>query len=203
MVRARARAGHEPHRRLRRAELHEPEQSLDRHRRAARGRHVCDTCDTIHYQNPKIVAGCVPVWHDRILLCRRAIEPRYGLWTLPAGFMENGESTVQAAARETLEEANAIVENLTLYGLYNLIHINQVYLMFRGDLKDGQASAGEESLEVDLFSEQNIPWRELAFPVVRETLERYFEERRAGIYRVHAGDIIRKTDGSVLIRRHH
>jgi ADP-ribose pyrophosphatase YjhB (NUDIX family) len=167
-----------------------------------RERHVCETCDTIHYQNPKIVAGCVPVWYDKILLCRRAIEPRYGLWTLPAGFMENGESTIQAAARETREEANAIVENLVLYGLYNLIHINQVYLMFRGDLKDGQASAGEESLEVDLFSEPDIPWRELAFPVVRETLERYFEERRQGVYQVHAGDIIRKTDGSVLIHRH-
>jgi ADP-ribose pyrophosphatase YjhB (NUDIX family) len=168
-----------------------------------RKRHVCDGCEAIHYQNPKIVAGCVPVWQDKILLCRRAIEPRYGLWTLPAGFMENGESTVQAAARETLEEANAIVENLMLYGLYNLIHINQFYLMFRGDLKDGQASAGEESLEVDLFTEQNIPWQELAFPVVQETLERYFEERREGIYHVHAGDIIRGPDGKVSINRHY
>lgn len=167
-----------------------------------RERHVCDTCDTIHYQNPKIVAGCVPVWEKKILLCRRAIQPRYGLWTLPAGFMENGESTVQAAAREAFEEANAVVENLTLYGLYNLVHINQVYLMFRGDLKDGQASAGEESLEVDLFHENDIPWQELAFPVVKETLERYFEERKQGVYQVHSGDIMRGNDGKVLIQRH-
>ena len=167
-----------------------------------RERHVCDTCDTIHYQNPKIVAGCVPIWQEKVLLCRRAIQPRYGLWTLPAGFMENGESTAQAAARETLEEANAVVENLTLYGLYNLVHISQVYLMFRGDLKDGQASAGEESLEVGLFTEDEIPWQELAFPVVKETLQRYFEERQHGIYQVHAGDILRNNDGGVVIRRH-
>ena len=167
-----------------------------------RERHVCGTCDTIHYQNPNIVAGCVPIFGEKILLCRRAIQPRYGLWTLPAGFMENGESTVQAAARETLEEANAMVENLELYGLYNLVHINQVYLMFRGDLKDGQASAGEESLEVGLFKEDEIPWQELAFPVVQETLERYFEERQHGVYQVHAGDILRNSDGSVLIHRH-
>jgi ADP-ribose pyrophosphatase YjhB (NUDIX family) len=167
-----------------------------------RERHVCDSCETIHYQNPKIVAGCVPVWQDRVLLCRRAIEPRYGLWTLPAGFMENGESTLQAAVRETLEEANAIVENLLLYGLYNLPHISQVYLMYRGDLKEGRASAGAESLEVDLFREEDIPWRELAFPVVRETLQRYFEERRHGAYRIHISDIVRNADGSILIQRH-
>ena len=168
-----------------------------------RHRHVCadDDCGTIHYLNPKIVAGCVPIWEDKVLLCKRAIEPRYGLWTLPAGFMENGESTLQAAAREALEEANAVMDNLVLYGLYNLVHINQVYLMFRGDLRDGQASAGEESLEVDLFTEQQIPWSELAFPVVTETLQRYFEERSSGRYHVHTGDILRNADGGVTIER--
>lgn len=157
-------------------------------------RYVCVSCDTIHYQNPKIVAGCIPEWEGRILLCRRAIEPRYGLWTLPAGFMENHESAVTAAAREALEEANAMVENLQLYGLYSLLHVSQVYLMFRGQLKDGQASPGEESLEVGLFAEEEIPWEKLAFTVVHETLRQYFAERRAGAFQLHVGDIIREAD---------
>ncbi|MEW8208657.1 MAG: NUDIX hydrolase [Candidatus Thiodiazotropha taylori] len=113
-----------------------------------RPRHVCDSCSTIHYQNPKIVVGCIPVWEDQILLCRRAIEPRYGLWTLPAGFMENGETSQQGAARETLEEATARVDVEGLYGLYNLPHINQVYLIFRSRLLDLEFAAGTESLEV-------------------------------------------------------
>lgn len=167
-----------------------------------RERHVCEECNTIHYQNPVIVAGCIATWQDKILLCRRAIEPRYGLWTLPAGFMENGESTRDAAAREALEEANAVIDGLTLYGLYNLIHINQVYLMFRGIVRDGEASAGEESLEVDFFTEQHIPWNELAFPVVTETLTRFFEERESGVFTIHSGDILRHSDGSVAIKRH-
>jgi ADP-ribose pyrophosphatase YjhB (NUDIX family) len=162
-------------------------------------RHVCDTCGTIHYQNPKIVAGCIPEWQGKILLCRRSIEPRYGLWTLPAGFMENGESTLQAAARETLEEANAVVENLRLYAVYSLTHISQVYLIFRGDLQEGRASAGDESLAVQLFEEHEIPWREMAFPVMTETLLRYFEERRNGCFTLHMGDITRSPDGRVSI----
>ena len=157
-------------------------------------RHVCPSCDTVHYQNPKIVAGCIPEWEGRILLCRRAIEPRYGLWTLPAGFMENSESAVTAAAREALEEANAVVENLSLYGLYSLLHVSQVYLMFRGQLKDGQASVGEESLEVGLFAEEEIPWEQIAFTVVHETLRQYFTERRTGAFQLHVGDIIREAD---------
>jgi ADP-ribose pyrophosphatase YjhB (NUDIX family) len=165
-------------------------------------RHVCAACETIHYQNPKIVAGCIPEWEGKVLLCRRAIAPRYGRWTLPAGFMENGESVVQAAAREAWEEANAIVDNLTLYGLYNLTHISQVYLMFRGQLREGRASAGAETLEVGLFTEAEIPWEELAFPVVHETLKIYFEERRLGTYRVHMGDIIREADQTVRIQRY-
>lgn len=159
-----------------------------------RPRYVCDACDVVHYQNPKIVAGCIPEWQDRILLCRRAIEPRYGLWTLPAGFMENGESAVMAAARETLEEANAVVEHLTLYGLYSLLHVSQVYLMFRGQLKDGVASAGEESLEVALFAEHEIPWEQLAFTVVHETLRQYFADRRTGTFTLHVGDISRESN---------
>jgi len=165
-------------------------------------RHVCEGCGTIHYQNPKIVAGCIPEWQGKILLCRRSIEPRCGYWTLPAGFMETGESTLQAAAREAWEEAQAVVENLTLYAMYSLTHISQVYLMFRAELREGKASAGAESLEVALFAEADIPWRELAFPVVDETLKRYFEERRAGRYSLHLGDISREPDGKVIIRRY-
>lgn len=167
-----------------------------------RPRYVCDTCGHVHYQNPKIVAGCIPEWRDRILLCRRAIEPRYGLWTLPAGFMENSESAVAAAARETLEEANAVVEHLTLYGLYSLLHVSQVYLMFRGQLKDGAASAGEESLEVELFAEDEIPWEQLAFTVVQETLRQYFADRRTGVFTLHVGDIIRESDQRFQIHRY-
>ena len=116
--------------------------------------------------------------------------------------MENGESTVQAAAREALEEANAIVKDLTLYALYSLTHISQVYLMFRGHLHEGRASAGAESLEVGLFAEEEIPWRELAFPVISETLKRYFEERCTGYYSLHIGDISRGPDGKVAIWRY-
>lgn len=154
-------------------------------------RHVCDTCHTIHYQNPKIVVGCIPIWEDKILLCRRAIEPRYGLWTLPAGFMENGETTAQGAMRETLEEANARVELVGLYTLINLPHISQVYMMFRGTLLDLDFSPGIESLEVALFREEDIPWDELAFTTIRDTLTHFFLDRKTGQYNFHEGDITR------------
>ena len=167
-----------------------------------RPRYVCAGCDTIHYQNPKIVAGCIPEWQGRVLLCRRAIRPRYGLWTLPAGFMELGESTIEAAARETLEEANAIVDELTLFGVYHLPHIDQVYIMFRGQLRDGQASPGQESLEVELFAEQDIPWEDLAFTVIDETLRSYFQYDSSEQHRVYMGDILRKTGGRISIRRY-
>ncbi len=147
-------------------------------------RHVCDQCQTVHYQNPRIVAGCLPVWERQVLLCRRAIQPRRGYWTLPAGFMENGETLEQAAARETLEEACARVRNLQLYTLFDLPHINQVYLFFRAELADLQFAAGEESLEVGLFDEAAIPWSELAFPTVGRTLECFFADRASAVYPV-------------------
>jgi ADP-ribose pyrophosphatase YjhB (NUDIX family) len=156
-----------------------------------RPRHVCEACSTIHYQNPKIVVGCIPVWEDQILLCRRAIEPRYGLWTLPAGFMENGETSQQGAARETLEEATARVEVEGLYGLYNLPHINQVYLIFRSRLLDLEFAPGSESLEVALFRESEIPWQEMAFPVIQESLKIFFEDRQSGEFPLRGGTIIR------------
>ncbi|MBD9679676.1 NUDIX hydrolase [Pseudomonas sp. PDM18] len=142
-----------------------------------RPRFVCDQCQTVHYQNPRIVAGCLPVWEGKILLCRRAIQPRQGFWTLPAGFMENGETLEQAAARETLEEANARVHGLQLYTVFDLPHISQVYIFFRAELADLDFSAGEESLEVQLFEESDIPWDELAFPTVGRTLEYFLSDR--------------------------
>ena len=152
-------------------------------------RHVCDACRIVHYQNPKLVVGCIPEWEDKILLCRRAINPRYGLWTVPAGFMENGETTAQAAAREALEEACARVEIAGLYALFNLPHINQVYLIFRSRLLNIDCMPGNESLEVGLFCEHEIPWSQLAFATVRESLRLFFDDRRTGSYPVHMKDI--------------
>ncbi|SFW29629.1 NUDIX hydrolase [Nitrosovibrio sp. Nv17] len=152
-------------------------------------RYICPSCHTIHYQNPKIVVGCIPEWEDRILLCRRAIEPRHGLWTVPSGFMENAETLVQGAARETLEEANARVEMGNLYAIYNIPHINQVHVLFRARLLDLDFSPGSESLDVRLFAETEIPWTELAFRVIHEPLRRYFEERQCGRLGFHMGTI--------------
>jgi ADP-ribose pyrophosphatase YjhB (NUDIX family) len=155
-----------------------------------RERHICTTCSTIHYQNPKIIVGAIPEWEDgRILLCLRAIEPRHGLWTLPAGFMENGETTWQGAARETLEEANARVKIHELYAMYNLAYINQVQLLFRATLLDLDFSPGVESLEVKLFTEQEIPWDTLAFRPVRYALENFFADRKRGEYKFRMGDL--------------
>jgi len=152
-------------------------------------RHVCGNCGTIHYQNPRMVVGCIPEWEDRILLCRRAIEPRSGLWTVPAGYMENGETTFQGALRETLEEANARVEIGPLYALYNIPHIHQVYILFRARLLDTDVSPGAETLEVRLFLEAEIPWDRIAFASVRNTLTHYYADRRDGEYRFHMGTI--------------
>lgn len=161
-----------------------------------RQRHVCPRCDTVFYDNPRVVAGTIPVWEDRILLCRRAIEPRLGYWTLPAGFMENAESTFDAAVRETLEEANAHVENLALYTVFSLPHVNQVYMMFRAELRDLHFSAGTESLEVKLMCQSEIPWGELAFPTIHHTLEHYFQDRERGVFPVRTGDIVRGETGA-------
>jgi len=155
-----------------------------------RERSVCDDCGTIHYVNPKMVAGCIPVLGERILLCRRAIEPRYGMWTLPAGFMENGETTAAAAVRETLEEANARVEVDSLFALINIPYINQVYLFYRAKLLCEEYAPGHESLEVDLVSESQVPWDSIAFPAVTKTLKWYFSDREAGVFETHTGDIM-------------
>ncbi len=153
-------------------------------------RHVCQRCETIHYLNPKLVVGCIPEWEDRILLCRRAIEPRYGRWTLPAGFMENGETTAQGAVRETLEEACARVEIGELFSLVNVPHINQVHLFYRGRMLDAQFAAGIESLDTALFAEDDIPWDDLAFRSVTLCLKAYFADRKAGRFTFHEDDLL-------------
>jgi len=152
-------------------------------------RAVCDACGTIQYQNPKIVVGCVPAHGDRILICKRAIHPLYGLWTLPAGFMENDESAAEGAAREALEEANARVEIEDLYTVYSIPHISQVYMMFRARLLDTDFSPGVESLEVKLVRGDEIPWDQLAFTMVKRTLEHYLEDRKHGVFTPRFGDI--------------
>lgn len=152
-------------------------------------RHVCNRCEHIHYHNPKIVAGCIPEWENQILLCRRAIEPRIGLWTFPAGFMELGESTEEAAVRETLEEAHAQVKITTLYAVLSLPHIGQVYLVFRGRMVTPSYGPGPESLEVRLFSLASIPWEQIAFPVVRETLRRYVNDVASGQFQLHLASL--------------
>ena len=153
-------------------------------------RFVCDGCQTIHYHNPKIVAGCIPEWKDHILLCRRAIEPKVGLWTFPAGFMETGESTEQAAARETFEEAHAAVHALQLHSVLSIPYISQVYIVFRGTMDEPLFKAGTESLEVKLFHPGEIPWDHLAFQVVREALRRYVQDLQRGTFSVHVDDIV-------------
>jgi ADP-ribose pyrophosphatase YjhB (NUDIX family) len=153
-------------------------------------RHVCDSCGTIHYRNPLVVVGTIPVWDDRILLCKRAIEPRYGLWTLPAGFMELGETTAQGALRETMEEAEARVELGEVFSLLSVPHVNQVHLFYRARLLDRNFAAGAETLEVELFSESEIPWEAIAFRTIATTLQHFFADRKKGLFRVHAGEIL-------------
>lgn len=155
-------------------------------------RHVCGDCGHVHYQNPKVVVGCLPEWEERILLCRRAIEPRYGLWTLPAGFLEIGETVVAGAARETLEEANARVEVGELYSLVSLPQIGQVYMMFRARLADLDFGPGSESLEVRLFEEQEVPWETLAFRTIGRTLRNYFLDRKLGAFPLRVSSIERR-----------
>ncbi|NJB85364.1 ADP-ribose pyrophosphatase YjhB (NUDIX family) [Lewinella marina] len=148
-------------------------------------RYVCGGCGTIHYENPKVVTGCLPVWEDRVLLCRRAIEPAYGRWNIPSGYLENGETVVDGALREVREEAAAEVKVSYLISLYNIERINQVYLQFVGELIDGSYGVGPESLETRLFTEAQIPWEEIAFTSSLFTLRAYFRNRRTNDHRLH------------------
>jgi ADP-ribose pyrophosphatase YjhB (NUDIX family) len=155
-------------------------------------RHVCRACGLIHYQNPKIVVGCVPEHEGRILICRRAIEPRRGYWTVPAGFMENGETLEQGAARECQEEALADVEIGSLLAVANVLSARQVHVFFRATLRSPTFGAGEESLETVLIEPEEIPWADIAFPSTEFALRRYLEDRSAGIERHHFAELERR-----------
>ncbi|MBI3562776.1 MAG: NUDIX hydrolase [Gammaproteobacteria bacterium] len=156
-------------------------------------RYVCEACQVVHYQNPKIVAGCIPILGNQVLLCRRAIEPRHGLWTLPAGFMENAETLEQAASREASEEANAKVSLDSLYTVISLPQANQVYVMYRATLLDPQVAPGSESLEVRMFREDEIPWQQLAFKTIAYTLDFFFKDRHNGHYGLHTLALLRDS----------
>jgi ADP-ribose pyrophosphatase YjhB (NUDIX family) len=153
-------------------------------------RAVCEACSTIHYENPLNVVGTVPHWEDKVLLCKRNIEPRWGKWTLPAGFMELNETVAEGAARETLEESGAQFEMEGFFSLVNIARVGQVHMFYRARLLSDVFKPGFETIEARLFSEDEIPWDEIAFRTVKETLEHYFADRRAGHFSIHAIDIV-------------
>ncbi len=157
-----------------------------------RPRFVCDECHMVHYENPRLIVGCLPVWEDKVLLCKRALEPRSGYWTLPAGFLESGETAEEGAMRETREEANAEVEIVRLFSLYSIPSIGQVYLFFLAHLKHLDFSPGAETERTALFVEEEIPWEEIAFSSVRFSLENYFQSKRAGNEKVYVGSYLKE-----------
>jgi ADP-ribose pyrophosphatase YjhB (NUDIX family) len=152
-------------------------------------RAVCPACVTIHYENPLVVVGTVPVLGDKVLLCKRNIEPRWGKWTLPAGFMELNETTAQGAARETDEESGAAFEIGELFSIMSVVRVSQVHMFYRAQLLHDRFNPGYETIEARMFAEDEIPWDEIAFRTVRETLLAYFADRKAGQFRVHQLDI--------------
>ena len=154
-----------------------------------RERAVCTVCANVHYENPLNVVGTLPVWGDQVLLCRRNIEPRHGFWTLPAGFMELGETAAEGALRETIEEAGARVEMQGLYTVLNVVRVGQLHMFYRARLLDTDFAPGPETIEAHLFDEADVPWDELAFRTVRETLKRYFDDRKRGQFDVHCADV--------------
>jgi len=154
-----------------------------------RERAVCPSCAEVHYENPLNVVGTVPVWGEQVLLCRRNIEPRFGMWTLPAGFMELGETVATGALRETVEEAGARIELQGLFTILNVVRVGQVHLFFRARMLDTTLDPGPETIEARLFHEHEIPWDEIAFRTVRVTLRHYFDCRRTGEFPLHCGDI--------------
>ena len=154
-----------------------------------RDRATCTACGQVHYENPLNVVGTVPAWGDEVLLCRRNIEPRYGLWTLPAGFMELGETTAEGAVRETVEEAGANIELQELFSVLNVVKVGQVHFFYRARLRDTRFDPGPETIEAQLFDEASVPWEQLAFRTVKETLRCFFEDRRKGQFVLHCADI--------------
>lgn len=166
-----------------------------------RQRHVCGSCGAIHYQNPRMIVGCVALHEDRVLMCQRAIDPRRGYWTLPAGFLELGESAMAGAERETREEAGARVHIVAPYLHFDVPHIGQAYILYRAQLLTPEIAAGAESLAVKLALPDEIPAAEIAFPVVRFALELIQEDLRAGRFRAHHGVLVRE-DGAIALRDH-
>jgi ADP-ribose pyrophosphatase YjhB (NUDIX family) len=154
-----------------------------------RERAVCPACGTVHYENPLNVVGTVPVWGEQVLLCKRAIEPRYGLWTLPAGFLELGETSAQGAVRETLEESGAQIELGALFSVLDAVRVGQVHLFYLATMTSPALDPGSETLEARLFREDEIPWEQIAFRTVRETLRFFFEDRRRARFTLHCADI--------------
>ena len=157
-------------------------------------RHVCSACGMVHYQNPKVVVGCIPQWEEQILICRRNIEPRSGYWTLPAGYLENGETLASGAARETREETGAVVTDLVLYRVYDIVHVNQVYAMFLATLEAPTFHPTNESSEVKLISPLHTPWEEIAFPVIEETLREYVHDRPQDNYTFANRQILKRLN---------
>ena len=154
-------------------------------------RYVCESCGEIHYQNPKVIAGILPTYKSTVLLCKRSIQPRVGYWTLPAGFLENGESSLEGAIRECSEEANTQVRDPSIYAIFDIPQINQIYIFYRAEMPEAIFSPSTESSDVALFSEEDIPWSELAFPMVEALLDHYFEDRKSGIFDIIREDIRR------------
>lgn len=155
-----------------------------------KSRAICSVCHTVHYENPLMVVGTLPVWQGRVLLCKRNIEPRKGKWTLPAGFMELNETAAEGAARETVEEAGAQFEMQDLLSVLSVARVGQVHLYFRAALTSDQFNPGFETQEAQLFDEKDIPWDELAFTTVKLTLECFFADRAKGVQNVHHLDVI-------------
>lgn len=153
-----------------------------------RQRYHCQTCNTIHYLNPKVVVGCIGCIDDRILLCKRAIQPQHGKWTLPAGYLENGETAMDGALRETMEEARAPLRNVQPYGLINVLPVNQIYLIFLGAL-EGPMAPGLESLEVGLFGKDQIPWDQLAFASITLSIRQFYHDHPTGRFPFFTADI--------------
>ena len=164
-----------------------------------RNRYICKDCGYIHYQNPNIVAGSILEWNNKILLCKRAIEPRINCWTLPAGFLENEEPLEAGAARECIEEANAYSDDMRIFSIYSLVHISQIYIMYYGTLKGGKHSPGpEESFDTKLYSKDEIPWSELAFPIINENLKLFYEK---GITNTpHTGSVDKVNNEYIITR---
>lgn len=154
-----------------------------------RERAVCSACQTVHYENPLNVVGTVPVWGEQVLLCKRAIEPRYGYWTLPAGFMELGETVEDGARRETVEEAGANIELQDLFTMISVVRVGQVHLFYRARMTDAVLDPGPETLEARLFHEHEVPWDDIAFRTVKDTLRHFFACRKAGAYPLHCGSL--------------